>query len=169
MVQSYSCGPKKSVSSLPLTDSLRATRWVNLPASTIPLPVALIDNRTGSASISPMFWTMKRGFILIGVLALIVMGGWFGRPIYRGWKEQRSMKQAQAFFASKDYRNATLAARQALAANAGSIEACRLMADIAETLRSTEALNWRQRVVNLQPQNFTNRLRLARTAILQGN
>jgi predicted Zn-dependent protease len=115
-----------------------------------------------------MFWTLKRELILIGILVGIGAGVWIGRPVYRGWKERRALKQAQEFFAGKDYRNATLAARQALAANPSSLEASRLMANITETLRSPEALKWRQRVVDLQPQNFTNRLQLARTAILQG-
>jgi predicted Zn-dependent protease len=116
-----------------------------------------------------MFWTMKRGLILAGILAVIAAGAWFSRPVYRSWKEQRSLKQAQEFFANQDYRNATLAARQALAANASNVEAARLMANLNEMLRSPEALNWRQRVVDLQPQNLTNRLELAKTALLLGN
>lgn len=115
-----------------------------------------------------MFWTVKRGLILIGALAVIAAGVWVGRPVYQGWKERRSLKQAQEFFTQKDYRNATLAARQALAANASSVEASRLLANLTEILRSPTALDWRQRVVDLQP-DFTNRLQLARTAILQGN
>jgi len=116
-----------------------------------------------------MFWTVKRGLILAVILAVAAAGLWLSRPIYRGWKERRSLKQAQEYFAQQDYRNATLAARQALAANASNVEASRLMANLTEILRSPEALNWRQRVVDLQPQNLTNRLQLARTAILQGN
>jgi hypothetical protein len=72
-----------------------------------------------------MFWTVKRGLILIGIVAVLGAGLWSGQPFYRGWKERRSLKQAQEFIANKDYRNATLAARQALAANGASVEACR--------------------------------------------
>jgi len=116
-----------------------------------------------------MFSSMKRGWIVIGILAVIAVGAWFSRPIYRGWKEQRSLRLAQEFFAKADYRNAVLAARQALTANPSNVEASRLMANITEMMRSPEALKWRQRVIELQPQNFTNRMQLAKTAILQGN
>lgn len=116
-----------------------------------------------------MFLTAKRGFILVGILAVVAVGFWFSRPIYRGWKERRSLKQATEFFAKQDYRNAALAARQALAANPSNLEASRLMASLSEMARSPEALNWRQRVVDLQPQDFTNRLQLAKTALLLGN
>lgn len=130
---------------------------------------ACIDNPLTSASISPMLWSVKRGLILVGVLAVIAVGVWAGRPAYRGWQERRSVQQATEFLAAKDYRNAMLAARRALAANPSSVEASRLMAHLTETLRLPAALDWRQRLVDLQPEDLTNRLQLARTAILLGN
>jgi Flp pilus assembly protein TadD len=116
-----------------------------------------------------MFWTVKRGLILVGMLAVIFVGVWAGRPAYRGWQERRAVHQATEFLAAKDYRNAMLAARRALAANPSSVEASRLMADLTETLRLPAALDWRQRLVDLQPNDLTNRLQLARAAILFGN
>ncbi len=116
-----------------------------------------------------MFWTLRRGLILVAILAVIAAGLWISRPIYRGWKERRSLKQAHEFLLNQDYRNAALAARQALAVNPSNVEASRIMAHITENVRSPEALNWRQRVVDLQPQDFTNRLHLARTAIVLGD
>jgi Flp pilus assembly protein TadD len=116
-----------------------------------------------------MFLSVRRGWVLLGLVVLIAVGAWFSRPIFRGWKERRSLQQAQEFFAKEDYRNAILAARQALAANPSNIEASRLMANVTEIMRSPEALKWRQRVVDLQPQNFTNLMQLAKTAILQGD
>lgn len=116
-----------------------------------------------------MFWNLKRVLLLTGTLALLMLAAWvFGRPLYRGWREQNSLAQAREFFAKSDFRNAVLAARQVLVLNRDNVEASRLMANLTELLRSPAALEWRRRVAELQPGNFTNQLQFARTAIQLG-
>lgn len=112
---------------------------------------------------------VKRGLMLLVVFVVLAAAGfWFALPKYRHWKEQNSVRQSREFFAAGDIRNATLAARRALAINGANTEACRVMAAVSESLRSPVALQWRQRVVELQPGDFTNRLDFVRTAILFG-
>ena len=105
----------------------------------------------------------------IGVTALIAVVGLiglyvYGRPAYRHYKEARSMEQASRFFAKRDYRNASLSARQTLQINPRNIEACRIMAELAEISRSPHALDWRRRVAELAP-TIENRMKVASSAL----
>src|SRR5690349_2109234 len=84
-------------------------------------------------------------------LVLVTSGIFVGRPVYRGWKEQRLIAQARESLRSGDLRSAGLSARQALKANAGNVDACRIMAEIVERFRLPEALEWRQKIMDLEP------------------
>jgi Flp pilus assembly protein TadD len=118
-----------------------------------------------------MLSNRKRPFAF--VLLIVIAGGivaWvYGRPMYHRWREQRTLKQAQEFFGKSDYQNAALALRQVLVLNNANVEAWRLRATITERLRLPNALECRERVVELQPNNPTNQLQLAQTAIFMGN
>jgi hypothetical protein len=112
---------------------------------------------------------MKK-IVLFGLMFLIIGGGlWMGRTPYRNWKQRRFLAQAQAFLAKSDYRNAVLSARKTLEANPANLEACRIMARITEQFRFSEAIFWRHRIVDLEPDAVRNRLDLARTAMLLDN
>ncbi|HWI59037.1 MAG TPA: hypothetical protein VNZ22_17560, partial [Bacillota bacterium] len=104
------------------------------------------------------------GLLLLGtgllLLALVAGFNVFGRPAYRHYKETRAQKLAKDFFAQRDYRNAYLSARQTLQANPTNVEACRIMADLAEMSHSPLALDWRRRIVETAP-TPDNKLRLA--------
>jgi predicted Zn-dependent protease len=113
---------------------------------------------------------MKKSLVLAAViLALGAAGFWVGLPLYRNWKQARLMTQAREALRQQDLRKAGLSARQAYGVNPKSIEACRIMAEVTEAIRSPTALEWRQRVVNLDPGSLTNRLELARCGIVQGD
>jgi hypothetical protein len=58
--------------------------------------------------------------------------------------------------AQGDYRNASHSARQTLRANPRNLEACDIMADLAERSRSPYALDWRGRIVELAPPSRTS-------------
>jgi predicted Zn-dependent protease len=98
--------------------------------------------------------------VVLGLLSL-----WFyGRPAYRRYQETRAVEQAQKCLAKSDYRNASLSARQALRANPRNLEACRIMADLADRARSPYVLDWRRRMVELAP-TIQNKVLLASTAL----
>lgn len=73
---------------------------------------------------------------------------------------------ARAYFAKADMRNTILSLQQVLTTNPRNIEACRMMAGLTEAARSPGALVWRQRVLELNPKSFEDRLALAQTAII---
>jgi tetratricopeptide (TPR) repeat protein len=108
---------------------------------------------------------MKRAILSSLIIALGCLGLWFyGRPAYRRYQETRALEQAKKYLAHGDHRNASLSARQTLRMNPGNLEACRIMADLAERSRSPYLLDWRRRIVELSP-TIQNKLMLASTAL----
>jgi len=97
----------------------------------------------------------RRRWIIAGtvlaVLALLAAGAWLGRPVYRHYKEARSLKQAREFLQKGDLRNGVLSLRAALAANPSNLEATRRMADLLTEAQSPAAVGWWRRVVELSP------------------
>jgi predicted Zn-dependent protease len=112
---------------------------------------------------------MKKLAIVILCLCVVFVGGFAGYRGYKIWKQKKLVKQAREFIAKGDAPNALLCLRQALQKNANNIEACRLMAAFAEMGRSPQAVHWRSRLVELEPNSITNRLALARTAVSMGD
>jgi predicted Zn-dependent protease len=111
---------------------------------------------------------MKKIVIVVLLLA-VVAAGYFSLPAYRHWKQRRFLAKAQEYYAKADLRNAALSAREALALNSADIGACRIMAHITEGMRLPIAADWWQKVVNLQPGPASNRLDLARAALMLGD
>src|SRR5438477_12337083 len=105
---------------------------------------------------------MKKALIIGGIV--VVLGAailwFFGRPAYRHQRENRAMKQARAFMAKRDYRNASLSAGQVLQANPQNEEACRIKAEVAERAHLPQALDWRRRAVEAAP-TIENKLMVA--------
>jgi hypothetical protein len=108
---------------------------------------------------------MKKLLVLLVVLAVGAGAVWFGRPAYRNWKQERLLRQARECIARSDFARASLCLRKVVRANPANLEACRTMAQLAETVRSPQAVAWRQRLVELQPQSLQARLDLAYSAM----
>jgi predicted Zn-dependent protease len=108
---------------------------------------------------------MKKAILGSLIIALGCLGLWFyGRPAYRHYREKQALAQAKQSLAKGDYRSANLSARQALRVNPLNLEACQLMADLAERSRSPYVLDWRRRIVEVAP-TIPNKLLLAATAL----
>ena len=112
---------------------------------------------------------IRIAFIVWALLFVAGMGLWLGRPAYENWQQERFLKQAQEFLTKTDYRNANLCVRKVLATNPANLKACRLMAQIAEQVKSPDHINWLQRVVDLEPGVLQNHLDLAKAAFAQGD
>jgi Tfp pilus assembly protein PilF len=104
--------------------------------------------------------------VITGVLVFLgLLGLWFyARPAYNQHRETRAVGQAKSYLAKGDYRNAALSARQALQVNPRNLEACRMMAELADRSHSPEALDWRRRIVELAP-TVQNKLMFASIAL----
>jgi Flp pilus assembly protein TadD len=109
---------------------------------------------------------VQKTLLLVVVLGLLLLGG--GYAGYRGYKsvrQTRLIRQAREFLAKPDPRKALLCLQRALRYNSRDIEACRLMAQLAEAGRSPAAMFYRSRVVELNPGSTDDRLALAQTAM----
>jgi len=82
------------------------------------------------------------------------------RPAYRKCKETRGLRQAIAFARAGNVASASVSARQVLQLNPTNVDACRFLAELAERCHSPAAVEWRQRVVELEP-TLPNQLGLA--------
>ncbi|HWW01436.1 MAG TPA: hypothetical protein VNZ64_17195 [Candidatus Acidoferrum sp.] len=110
---------------------------------------------------------MPAKLVIAGALLLAAAVGalWFAaRPAYRHHRELRSLDQASRFLARGDRPNASLSARQVLALNPRNLQACRIMAQLAESARAPQAIDWRRRIAELSP-TADNRLALAAAAL----
>jgi hypothetical protein len=108
---------------------------------------------------------MRKAILASLLIVSGCLGLWFfGRPAYRQYQQTRALEQARKYMAQGDYRNASHSARQTLRANPRNLEACDIMADLAERSRSPYALDWRGRIVELAP-TIQNKLLLASAAL----
>lgn len=96
------------------------------------------------------------------VVLLLAYSGYRG---YELWKQSHWISLARSFAAKRDFRNEYLCLEQVLRTNRRNVEACRLMANLAETLHSSSALIWRKEVLALDPDSLEDRLALAQTAM----
>ena len=108
---------------------------------------------------------MRKTIMLVLCLNATLLAGYVGYRSYKVWKQSHLVAMAHQFIARADGRGAVLCLRQALQSNPKNIEACRLMADLAEAGRSREAILLRSRVVELNPHSTKDRFALARTSL----
>lgn len=110
----------------------------------------------------------KLGKILIyGVVGCLLLlgGGYVGYRAYKSARQARLVKDARDYIAKSEPRKALLNLQRALRHNNRDVEACRLMAQLAETSGSPAVLIWRSKVVDLQPNSLDDRLALAQSAL----
>jgi tetratricopeptide (TPR) repeat protein len=77
----------------------------------------------------------------------------------------RLLAQSRHYFALKDFPNVELCLHRALQLNPFNVAANKAVAELLEARGSRLALEWRKRVVQLDPADPTNRLALAETAL----
>jgi Flp pilus assembly protein TadD len=109
----------------------------------------------------------KKTLLIVLFLGLLVLGGAYaGYRQYVSVRHARLIKQARRYIAKSDTARAQLCLRSALAHNPKDLEACRLMAQLAEDSRLPSALLWRSKVLDLNPHSLEDRLALAQTALV---
>ena len=102
---------------------------------------------------------------IFGVIILLSVGGVVGYKQFHRWQERRLVAQANALIDHNDVKRASLDGRRILQINPDSAPGCRIMARIAEKAGSRTAIEWRRRVVDLEPGNVADLIALARVAI----
>jgi cytochrome c-type biogenesis protein CcmH/NrfG len=108
---------------------------------------------------------MHKTIIVIAGCIVTLLLGYTGYRGYQVWKQNHWLVMARNFAAKGDGRNELLCLQQALRLNPRNLEACRLMANLADAVHLPVALDWRQRIVDLDPNSLTDRVALAQTAM----
>ena len=123
----------------------------------------------------------KTIFVLSGCIVLLLLGymGYRGYQVWKqsheAWKQSHGLAMAKAYYAkvaASGYtdkaalQNTVLSLHQVLNANPRNIEANRMMAVLTEADRKLEALVWRERVLELNPNSFDDRLSMAQAALI---
>jgi len=112
---------------------------------------------------------MRKIFLILLCCTTVLLAGYVGLRVYNSWKQTHLLSLARQLAARDELRGAILAANQVLRANPRNVEACRFMAELAETNSSPETVLWRSRVLELAPASVEDRLALVRAAIGQGD
>jgi len=109
---------------------------------------------------------MRKTTIIIASCIVALLLGYTGYRGYQVWKQNHWLGLAKGFAAKSDYRNVSLSLGQVLRANPNNLEACRMAAQLAESMRSPDAVIWRQRVVDLDPKSVEDQFALVQAAML---
>jgi predicted Zn-dependent protease len=102
--------------------------------------------------------------ILCGIMLLILFS-WGGCRAYRGWEERQQVRRAAAFLNADKFDSAALSARRALQLNPNSTGAMRILAQLAEKGRERVALEWRRKIVELEPHSMPDAIALSNCAL----
>ena len=90
---------------------------------------------------------------------------WGGHDLYVRWQEKRLVRRAMFDIEHGNERDASLAARSILEMKPSSARAARIMAQLAERGGERSALDWRRKVVQLDPHSVDDALALVRCAV----
>ena len=104
--------------------------------------------------------------IIISSCIVALLLGYAGYRGYRVWKQNHWLALAKDFASKGDLNSESLSLQQVLRANPQNVEACRMMANLAEAMHMPTALAFRERVVESQPQSLDDRLALVQTAMM---
>ncbi len=98
-------------------------------------------------------------------LVLFIALCWGGFRSYRHWEEGHLVRRAAAFMAGGDLKTASLNARRAWQLNERNPAAARLIAQILEKTGDRNALDWRRKALDLNPDSADDALALTRSAL----
>ncbi len=101
---------------------------------------------------------------VIGII-LLIAAIWGGHDGYVRWQERRLVRRAVFAIEQGDARTASLAARNVLELKPSSAAAARIMAQLAENSGDRVAVDWRRKVVELEPKSTEDALAWARCAL----
>ena len=120
-----------------------------------------------AASILPR-WRRIGLWVGVAVVAVILVaaGSFFAYHAYCRWQAERSISLARSFIETKNFQEGIVRLRDALRYWPDHLDARRTMASLLEASRSPEALEHRQRLMDLQPQFLEPKLAYARSALL---
>jgi tetratricopeptide (TPR) repeat protein len=108
---------------------------------------------------------MRKIIVIFSCCIVLLLVGFAGYRSYQVWREGHWLALARKFAATSDVRNELLSLNQVLHSNPQNLEACRMMANLAETAHNPSAVVWRQRILAQKPDSLEDRLALVQTAV----
>ena len=132
-----------------------------------------IDNSPSRRRTRPPRSRSERFFLRLlfgGLLVLVVLcvAGAIAYHFVASWQANRLARRAEAYLSWNDSKSAALVAREAINLDPKNVEACRALAKTAERDNQVAALDWRRKVVRLQPDSTDDVIALAKTALQFG-
>jgi tetratricopeptide (TPR) repeat protein len=112
---------------------------------------------------------MKKVILSVLIMSALIGAGWGARIGYKSWKQEHLLREARYYLSKDDATNAVLCLQQAVKSDPSDVEACRLFADLAEMSNSRNAVFWRRRVSELEPEAYQDRIQWANTALKFGD
>ena len=116
------------------------------------------QNKIERSLIKILAWTF-------GILIFLIAGGVIGYKQFHKWQERRLVAQANALVNEDDLKRASLDARRILQINPDSVPGLASWRGFPRKAGSRAAVDWRRRVVDLEPGNAADLIALARAAI----
>ena len=101
-------------------------------------------------------------------IILFVFIAWGGWQVYQRWEERHLVRRAAAYLSGGDVKSAALSTLRAFQLNSNSARAMRIVAQIAEQAQDRTALDWRRKIVELEPHSTQDDLALADCALQFG-
>jgi hypothetical protein len=102
---------------------------------------------------------------IVGGIVLVALLGWGGLRAYHSWQERHLVRRAAGFLAGGNLKSAALSARRALQLDPESVDAARMMADIAERAADGTELAWRRQVFERASGSIDDAIALVRAAL----
>lgn len=109
---------------------------------------------------------MRKIVIILLCCTVLLLLGYSGYLAYQNWKQTHWMSLAKEYAAKGDEKNVALCLEQAIRLNPRNLEACRMMANLAEISGDPSAIALRKRVLELDPNSMNDQLALAQTAVI---
>jgi hypothetical protein len=125
-------------------------------------PMEVSHQRKERFYLKLLFGTLIAIFLLIGLF-------WTGHDLYARWQEKRLVRRAVYAIQHGDDATASLAARTVLQIKPASAPAARIVAELAEKAGNRVALDWRHKLVDLEPDSVDDALAWARCALQFGD
>ena len=116
---------------------------------------------------SGIYRAVRAGFlVLLAVAALFVLWRWKGQTTYLRWTKNQQLDNAERLFRAGRLEDSGRTAKRILeTVDPVNLRATRLMAELADRVRARDAVQWRERVAELEPWNSTNLVEWAQTAL----
>ncbi|MDQ6809300.1 MAG: hypothetical protein M3Z64_07730 [Verrucomicrobiota bacterium] len=102
---------------------------------------------------------------VVGGALLLGLGLWGGLTALHHWQERHLVRRAAAYFSGGDFKTASINARRALQLDPRSVGAARVLGEIAEHAGDGTELDWRRKVVELEPASVDDAIALVRAQL----